>query len=78
MRHHDTLPTVATKRTLLGWVIAWLALPAGKEFPLPTRARLLDENTAEIKGGDKIGLNRVSRGLKPGQDVIIYKEGQKS
>jgi hypothetical protein len=77
-RHHDILPTVATKKGLKGWVEAYQQTPIGKEFPLPKLAILENEQTALVKEKKRVirvRVHEVHGELKPGQQVILYKKG---
>lgn len=78
-REHDNLPTVATADNLINLVKAYLETPIGRDYPLPTKGKLVDVRTANISKPDGqvllVRVHEIRGELKPGQTVILHKLG---
>lgn len=72
------LKTRAIKPNVRNFFRALGSTPIGKEYPLPTIAKVVDENLVQVRNGTHIIVHESEVDMDPGKRVIIYKQGKTS
>ena len=70
------LKTRAVKFSLRNYFHALGETPIGQQYPRPTIARVIDDNTVQVSNGTRVVVRESDVDMIPGKKVIIYKEGK--
>ena len=70
------LKTRAIKPSVRNFFRALGSTPIGKEYPLPTIAKVVDENSVQVRNGNHVIVHESEVDMDPGKRVIIYKQGK--
>jgi hypothetical protein len=72
------LKTMAIELNVRNFFRALRRTPIGSEYPLPTIAKVVDENLVQVHNGTHVIVHENEVDMIPGKRVIIYKQGEAS